>query len=196
MKITLYTTTNCQFSKQEKEYLTSHALQFEEKNLDTNKEFLTEMMTVGNNFAGTPVTKIEKDDGTITVLKGFTPEEFNTTLGFEEPAQTAAPTPETPAPTQDAASPSPTPVAAGPSVPDMPDVPTASSPAGSPSPVPAAEPPLNEVLNKLEDTMNSQTAPQPDVVPQTPAAPTANTPPTDAPAIPDFPADSATQPAK
>lgn len=82
MKVTIYTITDCQFSKQEKEYLTSHALPFEEKNLETNREFLTEMLTISNNFAGTPVTKIDKDDGQIVVLKGFTKEEFDKTLGF------------------------------------------------------------------------------------------------------------------
>ena len=29
---------------------------------------------------GTPVTRVEKDDGSIAVLKGFTKEEFDTTL--------------------------------------------------------------------------------------------------------------------
>jgi len=81
MKITIYTITDCQFSKQEKEYLSSHGLQFQEKNLETNREFLTEMLTIGGNFAGTPVTKIEKDDGQIVVLKGFTAAEFDKTLG-------------------------------------------------------------------------------------------------------------------
>ncbi len=89
MKITVYTITDCEFSKQEKEYLASHQLQYEEKNLETNKEFLTEMLAVSNNFAGTPVTKIEKDDGQIVILKGFTKDEFDKTLRLtpvEEPA--------------------------------------------------------------------------------------------------------------
>lgn len=84
MKITVYTIADCQFSKQEKEYLISHSLQYEEKSLETNKDFLTEMLAVSNNFAGTPVTRVEKDDGTIAVLKGFTKEEFDTTFGFKE----------------------------------------------------------------------------------------------------------------
>lgn len=82
MKITVYTITDCLFSKQEKEYLTVNKLQYEEKNLETNKEFLTEMLAVSNNFAGTPVTKIEKDDGQIVVLKGFTKEEFDKASGL------------------------------------------------------------------------------------------------------------------
>ena len=84
MKITVYTVSDCQFSKQEKEYLQSHNLSYEEKNLEQNREWLTEMLAVSNNFAGTPVTKIEKDDGQIIVLKGFTKEEFDQVFGFKK----------------------------------------------------------------------------------------------------------------
>lgn len=91
MKIIIYTIADCQYSKAEKDYLASHTLPYEEKNLETNKEFLTEMMTVSNNFAGTPVTKVEKDDGTIVVLKGFTQEEFDKTLGFGTPVEEIKP---------------------------------------------------------------------------------------------------------
>src|SRR3990167_10907903 len=91
MKVTIYTTTNCLFSNQEKDYLKGKNISYEEKNVETNREFLTEMLTVSNNFAGTPVTKIEKDDGQISVLKGFTQEEFDQALGFSQPtAQSAA----------------------------------------------------------------------------------------------------------
>lgn len=88
MKVTIYTTAECPFSKQEKEYLQGHNIAFEERNVETNREYLTEMLAVSNNFAGTPVTKIEKDDGAISVLKGFTQAEFDTALGI---VQTAAP---------------------------------------------------------------------------------------------------------
>ena len=82
MKVTIYTVSDCKFSQAEKEYLKSINTAFEEKNLESNREYLTEMLNLSNNFAGTPVTKIEKDDGQITVLKGFTKEEFDTALGF------------------------------------------------------------------------------------------------------------------
>lgn len=93
MKIIIYTINNCQFSVQERDYLKANNLQFEEKNLETNREFLAEMMTLSNNFAGTPVTKIEKDDGNIVILKGFTKEEFDQALGFApvKPAETVTP---------------------------------------------------------------------------------------------------------
>ncbi len=82
MKITIYTIKDCAFSKQEKEYLNTNKLVFEEKDLEVNKDFLTEMLAISNNFAGTPVTKVEKDDGSISVLKGFTKEEFDKIFGF------------------------------------------------------------------------------------------------------------------
>lgn len=132
MKITVYTITDCQFSKQEKEFLASHNLQFEEKNLETNKELLTEMLAVSNNFAGTPVTKIEKDDGQIVVLKGFTETEFANALGLT-PAPTSTPTPQpTPSATAgDAPTPPPPP----------PPEPTPPAPEPPAAPPPAPEPP-------------------------------------------------------
>ena len=98
MKITVYTINDCAFSKQEKEYLNTNKLVFEEKDLETNKDFLTEMLAISNNFAGTPVTRVEKDDGTIAVLKGFTKAEFDTTFGLASPKSTTE-AGTTPAPT-------------------------------------------------------------------------------------------------
>jgi len=82
MKITVYTIKACIFSKQEKDYLDINKLQYEEKDLEQNKEYLTEMITISNNFSATPVTQIKKDDGSITVLKGFKKEKFDITFGF------------------------------------------------------------------------------------------------------------------
>ncbi|MBI4974015.1 hypothetical protein HZC27_05375 [Candidatus Roizmanbacteria bacterium] len=163
MKITLYTITDCPFSKQEKEYLSSHTLTFEEKNLETNREFLTEMLAVSNNFAGTPVTKVEKDDGQIAILKGFTKEEFDKLLGFTvepvkpvevAPTPVVAPTPltpvvETPPVTVEAVpTPTPTPVVETPPTP-APVVPTQ----------PPAPDPLANVLTSLEQQVNAVPTP-------------------------------------
>lgn len=177
MKITIYTITECQFSKQEKEYLSSHGLQFEEKNLETNREFLTEMLAVGGNFAGTPVTKIEKDDGQIVVLKGFTATEFDKVLAVApaaampvepktaeqpEPVQQAAPTVEPPPIT-----PEPTPVMT-----PQPEVATAT----------IADPAMASVLNTLvqQAQVTEPTAP----VEQAPTPSPVTTPPAGAPVIP------------
>ena len=173
MKITMYTITGCQFSKHEKEYLTAHSLQFEEKNLETNREFLTEMLAVSNNFAGTPVTKIEKDDGQIVVLKGFTAAEFDTALGKApavqvEPVKAAEPVAAAPAPVMEA------PVAPLPV-----EQPVAPAPV-APAPAPAIpDPAMASVLNTLEQQAMPSEAP----VAQAPVAPVAPVPPT--PVIPD-----------
>jgi len=189
MNITLYTIKDCQFSKQEKEYLTSHSLTFEEKDLEANKEFLTEMMAVSNNFAGTPVTKIEKDDGTIAILKGFTKEEFDKILGFAEEAPktdiaalantSGTPTPDAKTPTTQ--NPAESVKNDAPPMPpmEMPESPP-STPAAPEMPVsqtPSDDKPLNDVMSKLENNMDNAT------LPTTP--PTTDS--TTTPSIPDLP---------
>lgn len=104
MKITIYTVSDCKFSKQEIEFFKSNKLQYQEKNLENNKEFLNEMLAISNNFAGTPVTKIEKDDGQIIVLKGFTEEEFSKEVGITKPPSAETGKIEVPAPVQPAIS--------------------------------------------------------------------------------------------
>jgi len=91
MKVTIYTINDCKFSQAEKEYLKKNNIAFEEKNLETNRDFLTEMLSISDNFAGTPVTQIEKDDGTKVVLKGFTEKEFATELGLQSSGETTEP---------------------------------------------------------------------------------------------------------
>lgn len=80
MKIIIYTINNCSFCQQEKEYLQSRNLPFEEKNLDQNHDFLTEMLALSNNFVGVPFTVIEKDNGEKISLKGYAKEEFDKAL--------------------------------------------------------------------------------------------------------------------
>jgi glutaredoxin len=162
MKITLYTINDCVFCNEEKEYLKSHGLTYDEKNLEVNREFLTEMLTLSNNFAGTPVTKIEKDDESVVILKGFTKEEFDDVLGFAAPT-VAAPVPVVPA----VAAPAPVvaPVVPAPVAP-APVMPVAVAPA--PAPVVAAPAPvvpaasgsvddsLASILAELQSKINAQ----------------------------------------
>lgn len=87
-KITVYTINNCPFCAQEKAYLNEHKFLFEEKNIDVNHAYLSEMLTVSDNFTGVPFTLIQKDDGSKVPLKGFTKEEFDSALGVSAvPAQ-------------------------------------------------------------------------------------------------------------
>lgn len=158
MKITIYTIPDCQFSKAEKEYLTSKNLPFEEKNLESNRDFLTEMLTVSNNFAGTPVTKIEKDDGEIVVLKGFTQEEFEKEMTqSSEPAEIKAEqaptmsTPVSPMPVSDPVTSAP--VAPAPSMSSEPAVPHLEMPDISMPEAPAVVPP--QASNTVPDDLKS-----------------------------------------
>ena len=188
MKITIYTITDCQFSAQEKEYLKNRNLPFEEKNLETNRDFLTEMLAVSNNFAGTPVTKIEKDDGQIIVLKGFTKEEFDAAIGPEPsslstnqasaqsnnmmdsknqliPDTTQTTPPSAPPTTQTAAQSTDQAINAQNRAPDLPPAPQTTTPAGNID--------INSALNQLgqESSNNNQPPPPTPQQPQQTQAP-------------------------
>jgi glutaredoxin len=183
MKVTIYTVTNCPFSKQEKDYLTSKNLTFEEKNLETNKDFITEMLAVSNNFAGTPVTKIEKDDGQISVIRGFTKEEFDKILSVDQATdkpsdQPTTPTPATPEPTPTPPTPTPTPPQAPQPTPPPVTEPTMPTPTPAPTPPPSETPqttpatadPLASILSSLQEKAQERTA-QPADQTQAPQAP-------------------------
>lgn len=139
MKITIYTINNCNFCKQEKEYLTSNKLAFEEKNLETNREFLAEMLKLSNNFAGVPFTLVEKDNAQVVPIKGFTKEEFDTVFGFAAPSvEPVLPaTPEVPVVT-----PEPVVSEVNPVVPEVPTVPEIKpmEPVAPPVSVPEVQP--------------------------------------------------------
>lgn len=190
MKITIYTISDCYFSKQEKEYLASHQLPFEERNLEENREWLTEMLTISNNFAGTPVTKVEKDDGNIVVLKGFTKDEFDQTFGFDsaqtDTASTPAPVAETPVVPPPPPVVEPTPVAPTPSPVVTP--PPIETPA--PSTQTPAQPDLSSIaaqieqLKKLQESLAQQSvtvAPAPVSVTEAPVVPPVTIQPAPAP---------------
>ena len=188
MKITIYTITDCQFSKQEKEYLSSHGAVFEEKNLETNREYLTEMLAVGSNFAGTPVTKIDKDDGQTVVLKGFTPAEFDKVLGFEHGAAPVVEVVPEVAPQQVAIAPEPAVLPPVDTVPVVaPPVEVAPPvPQEAPAPVqatPASDPAFASILSSLEQQAQAPVSTPPPVseAPQEPVAP----PVSGQPVIPD-----------
>jgi len=211
MKITVYTVSDCQFSKAEKEYLQSHNLAYEEKNLEQNREWLTEMLAVSNNFAGTPVTKIEKDDDQIVVLKGFTKEEFDEVLGFKKEdssAPTAVNTAVTPPPqSQPTQSTSTQPTTQNPPTtqpssinqsPTQPSQPPTETPSTTQPPPPPPVSPINQTQPVNPVSTNPQTTPTPDPLSsvlsdleqkanlnQT-TPPPSSKPPTNIPNIPDF----------
>lgn len=166
MKVTLYTINDCKFSQAEKDYLKTNNIAFEEKNVEQNRDFLTEMLGISENFAGTPVTQIEKDDGTKNVLKGFTQEEFDKEFGLATGAvapMASAPTDNTAAPTAAPSSPA---IGGAPDVaPPTPPTPPKEMNTPAPTPEPA---PIDVKPVSLSD---SGTSPAPAVVNTPPAAP-------------------------
>src|SRR3990167_3071281 len=179
MKVTMYTINNCPFCDQEKAYLQSKGIAFEEKNLDQNREFLTEMLALGNNFKGVPVTKIEKDDGQSVVLKGFTQEEFDQAFtgnaaAAVPPVVAASDQPNTTPPSQPDPV-TPPPVVEPPATPTEPQVPTPEAPSDTAVKADDAQtptPPVNEPATP-EPTVPPVAEPEapPVVEPPTPPAP-------------------------
>lgn len=82
MKITIYTISDCPFCQAEKDYLAQNNLNFEEKNVEQNREFLGEMLELSEKGAVVPFTVIIKDSGEEVKLRGFTKEEFDVALGL------------------------------------------------------------------------------------------------------------------
>jgi tetratricopeptide (TPR) repeat protein len=82
-KIIIYTMYNCDYSRQAKQYLNLHGYEFEERKLEDGKEWLGEMLEISGNFAGTPVIRIDRADGTFKVIKGFTEDELDAVI-YEE----------------------------------------------------------------------------------------------------------------
>ncbi|MCA9372329.1 hypothetical protein KC726_05555 [Candidatus Woesebacteria bacterium] len=177
MNITIYTVTDCEFSKQEKAYLQAKGLDFEEKNLETNREYLNEMLNISNNFAGTPVTQIVKDDGKTTVLKGFTKEEFDKELGFTSPVdsssveQQQAPGGAKLVQTAISSQPTPSDIPDKPSITttaiDMPPIPNPTQPINVP--MPSEMPPISPNkpdLSAIPDVKSDEKTPSIDMTPK------------------------------
>lgn len=191
MKVTIYTTTSCEYSKQEKAFLTTHNIAFEEKNLEANREFLTEMLAVSNNFAGTPVTKIEKDSGEVKVLKGFTESEIAPELGISLSDSTpVTSTPIVPSePVHEEQTPTPPPVVEPPIAP-TPQPPVEPETPAMPEPMVMPDTPQPFVSASGTDPV---APPTPHEVDQTPLDNT-TLPPLDVPTTPTPPVSTPTEP--
>lgn len=203
MKITVYTINDSPFCKDELDYLKNHNLAYEEKNLEINREFLTEMLAVSGDFKGVPVTKIEKDDGQISVLKGFTMEEFDKTLGYQmqgqqpEPPVPTPPQPQPPAPepTPPVVEPTPPPVEP-PTPPDVTPPPPVSEPSPeptTPAPEPSMPPPQSPPQPQTPPQQTAQPADDPlsailnDLQTKSSEVPAQQPAPSELPTIPSFP---------
>ena len=187
MKTTVYTITDCPFCKQEKDFLTAQGIQFEEKNVQENRQFLTEMLEVSNKFAGVPFTIVEKDSGEKVSLRGFTQSEFEEALGKTTAAPATSAPAEAPALDVVAAPVIPT---LDTQVPDMPktDMQMGDIPGSTPSSMPDAAPNMpsmpgiDEMPNMSTTPATPVAAPVDPVVAPAPMAPD--------PVTPAMPADS------
>lgn len=215
MKITIYTVETCKFSAEEKEYLKSKNLPFEEKDVEKDHAALENMLKIGNNFAGTPVTEIVKDDGTTAVLKGFTKEEFEKELtpptapsetgapAVEEakPADGTAPTADPNAPKDPNAPPADPNAPVAPGMPSAPPADPSMPPAGAAPAAPgaAAPNPLDSILQDLQSKIPPPTLdapPSPGTPSGSPPAPPAEPPQAPPmPPAPGAPADPGVPPA-
>lgn len=147
MNVTLYTINDAEsdFCKQAKDFLNSHNIPFENKDVEHDRAALSAMLAVSENFSGVPVMVVG-EGADQKVVKGFTAEEYEVALGLA-PVQTApaqapmaAPMPaETVAPTEPVAPAAPVePVApVEPTAPVEPVMPSVAS-----EPVTPAAPPL------------------------------------------------------
>lgn len=93
MNITIYTIANSPFCDSLREYLNTNGLVFEEKNVEDNRTYLSEMLAISSNFAGVPFTVITKPDGSSIHLHGFTQSEFDTALTPAQPTEVSNTTP-------------------------------------------------------------------------------------------------------
>lgn len=99
MNVTLYTIndTESDFCKQAKDFLTSHNIPFENKDVEHDRTALSAMQAVSENFSGVPVMVVG-EGADQKVVKGFTPQEFEQALGLStqpEPAVSTPPVQET-----------------------------------------------------------------------------------------------------
>lgn len=166
MKITIYTIPDCPFCKQEKEYLTSKSLSFDEKNVQENKDALAEMLQISNNFAGVPFTLIEKDGGEKVMLKGFTQSEFDEALGSMS-AATIAPV----ATSSPAVAPAPATTPSAPLETSQPAASTGGMAADMSSGMPSASAPLGVAPAPVASMNDASVASAPAPTPTTPSVP-------------------------
>lgn len=81
MKVTIYTIPNCPFCQQAKDFMNSKSVAFVEKDVQSDKDALAEMLSASNKFAGVPCAVVENDGADTVVLKGFDQSEYEKALG-------------------------------------------------------------------------------------------------------------------
>lgn len=79
MKIKLYTTTTCPYCKQEKTWLDSKGVKYENVFVDEDEKAAKEMIEI-TGHQGVPVTLVTHDDGSKKAILGFQKSEISKLL--------------------------------------------------------------------------------------------------------------------
>lgn len=74
-KVLIYSSDSCGYCTMAKDYLKSHGISYEEKNVSTDKEARQDLMKKG--FMGVPVIYVDNE-----VVHGFDKEKLNQLLGL------------------------------------------------------------------------------------------------------------------
>ncbi|MBY0088985.1 glutaredoxin family protein [Brevibacillus sp. M2.1A] len=77
-KVIIYTQVTCGPCQEEKMWLTSNNIAFEDRDIRQNEAFFQEAIQLGASM--TPVTHIEKENGEQIVIHGFDKEELKKAL--------------------------------------------------------------------------------------------------------------------
>jgi len=81
MKIRLFTTPDCPFSKKTRDLLRKHSLDFEDNNVLVSKEAREEMIKISGQMA-VPVIEIEKSGEKTAVIRGYNEPEIRSQLNL------------------------------------------------------------------------------------------------------------------
>jgi glutaredoxin 3 len=82
MKIKLYTTTTCPFCKQEKAFLDSKNIKYENHFVDEDEKAAEEMVKISGQM-GVPFAVITQDDGSVVTILGFDKSKLESALNVK-----------------------------------------------------------------------------------------------------------------
>lgn len=82
MKIRLFTTPDCPFSKKTKELLREHGIDFEDNNILKDEKARDEMITISGQMA-VPVIEVTENGQEPLIIKGYDEEKIKTVLDIK-----------------------------------------------------------------------------------------------------------------
>lgn len=79
-KITIYSTTRCQYCQMLKNYLRRKNIEFEEKQVDKDPVAFEEMNSLSDGFGGVPFTVIRSNSGKTIKVLGYDKDKIDKAL--------------------------------------------------------------------------------------------------------------------